>query len=486
MKGQADIGIAGIAVMGANLALNFESKGYSVALYNRTGGKLDDFMENAGKDKNFYATGSIPEFLGFLKTPRKILMTIRAGNAVDEFIGLLRPHLIPGDILIDAGNSFFKDTRRRCAELEKIGVHYVGMGVSGGEEGALHGSSLMVGCSEKAWDALRDPLSAIAAKAGAPCCARVGTDGAGHFVKMIHNGIEYAEMQMIAEAYAYMRDYLHLETEEISTVFSRWDQTEELNSYLTGITAEILKKKDKTTGRYLVDVILDTAGQKGTGKWTGEAAFDLGVPAPTIAESVFARLISAQKEERMAAFEMLPGAKTTRPPSTVQHEEIQALMRAMTAAKICVLAQGFSLISAAAKEYRWNLPESVIARIWLGGCIIRSAILNQISAAFDENPGLENLLLCPYFKNCLANANHDWRSVVAKAIHNGIAMPALASTIAYYDSIRTARLPANIIQALRDYFGSHLFERVDAPRGRMFHGDWYESTANITSTDYNV
>ncbi len=486
MKGQADIGIAGLAVMGANLALNFESKGYSVALYNRTSGKLDDFMDHAGRDKDIHTTSSIPEFLGFLKTPRKILMTIRAGSAVDDFISQLKPHLVPGDILIDAGNSFFKDTRRRSEELENMGIHYVGLGVSGGEEGALHGSSLMAGCSQTAWDALKEPLSAIAAKAGAPCCARVGSDGAGHFVKMIHNGIEYAEMQMIAEAYAYMRDFLHLEPEEISTVFNRWDQTEELNSYLTGITAEILKKKDKATGRYLVDVILDTAGQKGTGKWTGEAAFDLGVPAPTIAESVFARLISAQKEERMAAFEVLPGANPVRPPATVLHQEIQALMRAMTAAKLCVFAQGFSLISAASKEYRWNLREAVIARIWLGGCIIRSAMLNQISAAFEENPDLENLLLCPYFKNGLATANSDWRSVVAKAVTNGIAMPAISSTIAYYDAIRTARLPANIIQALRDYFGSHLFERVDAPRGRMFHGDWYESTANITSTDYNV
>ncbi len=486
MKGQADIGIAGLAVMGANLALNFESKGYSVALYNRTAGKLDDFMENAGKDKNIHPTGSIPEFLGFLKSPRKILMTIRAGNAVDEFISQLRPHLRSGDILIDAGNSFFKDTRRRCAELKTLGVHYVGMGVSGGEEGALHGSSLMLGCSPEAWETLKEPLSAIAAKAGAPCCARLGSDGAGHFVKMIHNGIEYAEMQMIAEAYAYMRDYLRMEAEDISTVFARWDQTEELNSYLTGITAEILKKKDKATGHYLVDVILDTAGQKGTGKWTGEAAFDLGVPAPTIAESVFARLISAQKEERMAAYEILPGTRPQRPPVFSLHEEITALMRAMTAAKLCVFAQGFAMISAASKEYRWNLQESVIARIWLGGCIIRSALLNQISASFSEMPDMENLLLCPYFKNALANANHDWRKVAATALQNGIAMPALTSTIAYYDSIRTARLPANIIQALRDYFGSHLFERVDAPRGRMFHGDWFESAANITSTDYNV
>lgn len=486
MKGQADIGIAGLAVMGANLALNFESKGYTVALYNRTTGKLDEFMDRVGSDKNFHTTGSIPEFLGFLKSPRKILMMIRAGSGVDEFIQSLRPHLRPGDILIDAGNSFFKDTIRRSQELESIGVRYVGMGVSGGEEGALNGPSLMLGCDKTAWNDLQEMLCSISAKADAPCCARVGANGAGHFVKMIHNGIEYAEMQMIAESYAYMRDLLHLTPDEMSDVFRHWNQTDELNSYLTGITAEILKKKDSVTGRYLVDIILDSAGQKGTGKWTSEAAFELSVPAPTIAESVFARIISNLKEERMAAFEVLPSVPPVRPPSPVLREEIRTLMRAFMAAKVCVLAQGFSLITAASKEYGWKIQPQIVARIWQGGCILRSAILEKVAEAYETNPKLDNLLLDPYFKNIIASTNFDWRDTVAKAVRSGIALPAFSSTVAYYDAIRTARLPANIIQALRDYFGAHMFERIDEPRGHFFHADWYDSSTKITSTDYNV
>lgn len=484
---KADIGIAGLAVMGANLALNFESKGNKVALYNRTEEKLEYFMSSVGKDKNFQATSSIPEFLGFLEHPRKIIMMIRAGKPVDDFIRNLEPHLVPGDILIDAGNSFYGDTRRRAESLKKLGVEYVGLGISGGEEGAFYGPSLMAGCSEKAWKELEGPLNAIAAKAeGKTCCARVGTDGAGHFVKMIHNGIEYADMQLIAEAYAYMRDGLKMTPDEMSRAFERWNTTPELGSYLIGITANILKKKDADTGNYLVDMILDTAGQKGTGKWTSEAAFDLSVSTPTIAESVFARIVSALKEERMEAYELLPGCEVKELGRVSRTQELEKLKHALTAAKLCVFAQGFSLITTAAKAFKWKIDPAEVADIWQGGCIIRAAMLTDIAQAYRKDPKLENLLLSPVFRNMLATVNSDWRNIASYCIRSNIAIPALSSTIAYYDSFRTAKLPANMIQALRDYFGSHMFERIDAPRGKMFHAEWFDSATKITSTDYNV
>lgn len=487
MKEEADIGIAGLAVIGANLALNFESKGYTVALYNRTAERLDDFMEGAGKGTKIHTTGSIPEFLGFLKRPRKILMAIRAGRAVDDFINTIRPHLEPGDILMDAGNSYFKDTMRRMDELLKDGIRFVGLGVSGGEEGALHGPSIMAGCSERAWEHVKDMLTDISAKVGIdqePCCAWLGAGGAGHFVKMIHNGIEYADMQMIAEVYAFMRDILRMSPEEMSDVFANWSKGGELSSYLITITSEILKKKDPVTGKYLVDVILDSAGQKGTGKWTSEAAFDLGVAAPTIAESVYARIISSLKDERMEAYAKLPGVETER--RTDRSAFLGKLRNTLIASKICAYAQGFALITAASKEFGWKLDPARIAEIWRGGCIIRASFLDEIVNAYKADPKLENILLAPYFKNRIGIANNDWREVLAKAIRNGVAVPAIASTLAYYDSYRTAQLPANIIQALRDYFGAHMFERVDKPRGEFFHAHWSDSGMNITSTDYNV
>lgn len=486
MKEQADIGIIGLAAIGTNLALNFESKGYTVALYNRTQEKLDEFLERVGAGKKILPTKSIPEFLGFLKSPRKILLTIRPGQTIDEFIGNLKKHLIPGDIVIDAGNSFFKDTMRRSEELEQLGVRYLGIGVSSGEEGALNGPSIMAGGSMEGWKSVQEMFTDAAAKTeigNHPCCAWLGPNGAGHFVKLIHHGIEYADIQMIAEAYAYMRDVLRMTPEEMSSVFSAWEETPELNSYLISITSKILRKKDSVTGKYLVDAVLDTTGQKGTGKWTSGAAFELGVYAPTIAEAVFSRTVSALKEERMSAFEILPGVKQS--PGN-RADGIVKLRNALYASKICAYAQGFALLAAASKEYDWNLNLAQIASIWRGGCIIRaSAFLDSIMDAYTTDPKMENLLLAPFFKRAIAVVNSDWREIVSKSILNGIAVPAMSSTISYYDSCRTARLPANIIQALRDYFGSFMFERTDAPRGEFSHAQRSDS-ADITSGDFNV
>ncbi|MBO5960064.1 MAG: NADP-dependent phosphogluconate dehydrogenase, partial [Lentisphaeria bacterium] len=392
------------------------------------------FKSTAGKDKNFVSTSSVPEFLGMLEHPRKIIMLIRPGKPVDDFIKQMEAHLSPGDILIDAGNSFYRDTQRRATALKKQGIEYVGLGISGGEEGAFFGPSLMAGCSDKAWKELKELLTGIAAVAdGKSCCARVGTDGAGHFVKMIHNGIEYADMQIIAEAYAYMRDGLQMTPDEMSRAFERWNTTPELGSYLIGITANILKKKDADTGNYLVDMILDTAGQKGTGKWTSEAAFDLSVSTPTIAEAVFSRIVSALKEERMEAYELLPGCEVKELGRVSRTQELEKLKHAVTAAKLCVFAQGFSLITTAAKSFGWKIDPAEIADIWQGGCIIRAAMLTDIAKAYRQDPKLENLLLSPVFRNLLASVNSDWRNIASYCIRSNIAIPAISSTIAYYD-----------------------------------------------------
>lgn len=484
---QADIGIAGLAAMGANLGLNFASKGYSLAIYNRTREKLDSFMERAGGENCIFPTNSIPEFAGFLKRPRKILLMVRAGQPVDEMIGRIRPHLQPGDILIDGANSSFRDTIRREAELKKDGILFVGMGISGGEEGALRGPSLMAGGSSEAWAQIKEPLTAIAAKAGNPptvCCAHVGTSGAGHFVKMIHNGIEYADMQMIAEVYAFMKEILRMTPEEMSDVFSNWCKTEELNSYLVSITADILRGKDPSSGKYLVDVILDTAGQKGTGKWTSEAAFELGIPAPTLVEAVCARIISSLKEERMDTYSGLPGVMPDR--SARREEYLGKLKNALISAKICAYAQGFSLMAAASREFGWNLEAARIAEIWRGGCIIRTSFLDEIAETFRDDPQIENLMLAPYFKDKIAVANCDWREVVSKAVRSGVAVPALSSSLAYFDSYRTARLPANIIQALRDFFGGHVFEFAEPSREETFQGKRNGFSDDISSADFNV
>ena len=484
MKSKADIGVVGLAVMGENLILNMESRGFTVACYNRTVEKVDAFVNGRGKGKNLIGCRSIAELVASLSRPRKIMMMVRAGRPVDDLIGELCPLLEPGDILIDGGNSHYPDTVRRREMAAKRGLLYVGAGVSGGEEGALKGPSIMPGGDAEAWPHLKPIFQAIAAQVdGVPCCEWLGPDGAGHFVKMVHNGIEYGDMQLIAEAYHLMSQGLGLAPAEMAKVFKKWNQGP-LDSYLIEITADILAKTDDETGRPLVDVILDAAGQKGTGKWTSQAGLDLGVGIPQIAEAVFARCLSAIKDERVAASNKLAGPAGK---FAGDREKFLAdLEQAVYAAKICSYAQGYQLLRAASAEQKWNLNFGDIALLWRGGCIIRAQFLGKIKEAFDADPKLANLLLAPHFQKVVADAQDAWRRTVKTAVDLGLPLPAISTSLNYYDAYRCARLPANLLQAQRDYFGAHTYERVDRPRGEFFHTNWTGQGGATASTTYVV
>lgn len=467
-------GVIGLAVMGKNLALNVESRGYSVAVFNRTYKKTEDFLNNEAKGKNFVGAETIEEFVNSLEKPRKIMLMVQAGPATDATIASLRPLLDEGDILIDGGNTFFEDTIRRNAELDESGIHFIGTGVSGGEEGALKGPSIMPGGQKEAYDKVAPIFEAISAKVqGDPCVTYIGPNGAGHYVKMVHNGIEYGDMQLICEAYFIMKHVLGLGAEELHEVFKEWN-TGELDSYLIEITADIFKKKDKETGKPMVDVILDTAGQKGTGKWTSQSSLDLGVPLPVITESVFARFISAMKEERVAASKVLQGPSAQDKPYDGDKDElIEAIRKALYMSKIVSYAQGFAQMRAASEEYDWNLRYGDISMIFRGGCIIRAQFLQKIKEAYDRDPALANLLLDPYFKEIVESYQTSLRKVLSLAMERGIPVPGFASALAYYDSYRTETLPANLLQAQRDYFGAHTYQRVD--KEGTFHTEWLEN-----------
>ncbi|WP_409022985.1 NADP-dependent phosphogluconate dehydrogenase [Enterococcus faecium] len=465
------IGVVGMAVMGKNLALNIESRGYSVALFNRTGAKTTAVVEEH-PDKNFKATYTIEEFVESIEKPRRILLMVKAGPATDATIQELLPHLDKGDILIDGGNTFFKDTMRRNEELANSGINFIGTGVSGGEEGALKGPSIMPGGQKEAYALVAPILEQISAKAedGAPCVTYIGPNGAGHYVKMVHNGIEYGDMQLIAESYDLMKNILNLSVEEMADIFKEWNQGE-LDSYLIEITADILTRKDdEGTGKPVVDVILDAAGNKGTGKWTSQSALDLGVPLPLITESVFARYISAYKEERVQASKIL--SRTNDFEFTGDKKElVEKIREALYFSKIMSYAQGFAQLRVASKEFDWDLPFGEIAKIWRAGCIIRARFLQKITDAYDKNPEIENLLLDDYFVEITKKYQQSVRDVVALAVQAGVPVPTFSSAIAYFDSYRAERLPANIIQAQRDYFGAHTYKRVD--KEGIFHYSWY-------------
>lgn len=482
--GKQQIGVIGLAVMGKNLALNIESRGYSVSVYNRSRPSIDQLVEEA-KGKNIVGTYTLEEFVNSLETPRKIIIMIRAGQPVDDVIESLKQYIEKGDLLIDCGNSFYMDTIRRSKDLAKEGYLFIGSGVSGGEEGALKGPSIMPGGPKEAYDLIEPVFTAISAKVdNNPCCTYIGTDGAGHYVKMVHNGIEYGDMQLISEAYSLLKDVLGLSNEELYEVFSEWNKGE-LDSYLIEITRDIFRKKDEVTSKPMLDVILDTAGQKGTGKWASKSALDLGLSTPTITEAVFARCISAIKEERVAASKILSG------PSKIEltddkKEFIEAVRQALYASKICSYAQGFALMRAAAKEYQWEMNYGNIAMIFRGGCIIRAQFLNKIKEAYVKDPNLPNLMLDSYFSEILAKYQEGWRKAVAAAIRIGIPVPAFSSALSYYDSYRREQLPANLLQAQRDYFGAHTYERVDRPRGEFYHTNWTGQGGTTSATTYTV
>ncbi len=482
---KADIGLIGLAVMGENLVMNMESKGFTVAVYNRTTQKVTNFVEGRAKGKNIIGTYSLEELAANLKKPRRVMMMVKAGQAVDDFIEKLLAVLEPGDIIIDGGNSHFPDTIRRTAYVESKGLLYIGCGVSGGEEGALNGPSLMPGGSPAAWPHVKDVFQAICAKVedGSPCCDWVGENGAGHFVKMVHNGIEYGDMQLICEAYQLMRDGLGMTADEMHDVFTEWNKTE-LDSYLIEITRDILAYKD-TDGEPIVNKILDTAGQKGTGKWTGIAALDEGVPLTLIGEAVFSRCLSAMKSERIEAAKVFPKGDTT--ISDVDKKAfIEDIRKALYASKIISYAQGYTLMRAAAKTYGWNLNYGGIALMWRGGCIIRSVFLGKIKDAYTSNPNLENLLLDPYFADAIKGLVPSWRNVVAEAVRHGIPMPAFSSALSYFDGYTTEKLPANLLQAQRDYFGAHTYERLDSPRGEFFHTNWTGHGGDTAASTYTA
>ncbi|MEC0246288.1 NADP-dependent phosphogluconate dehydrogenase [Paenibacillus chitinolyticus] len=465
------IGVIGLAVMGKNLALNIESRGFTVSVFNRSPEKTKELLEEA-TGRNLVGTFSMEEFVQSLETPRKILIMVKAGQATDATIEQLVPLLSEGDILIDGGNAYFPDTQRRNKELEARGIRFIGTGVSGGEEGALKGPSIMPGGQKDAYKLVEPILTAISAKVnGDPCCTYIGPDGAGHYVKMVHNGIEYGDMQLICEAYQLLKDVLNVSTEELHEIFTEWNKGE-LDSYLIEITRDIFTKYDEETGKPMVDVILDSAGQKGTGKWTSQSSLDLGVPLSIITESVFSRFLSAMKEERVAASKVLNGP-AVKPFEGSREEFIEAVRKALYASKIASYAQGFAQMRAASEEYNWNLSYGEIAMIFRGGCIIRARFLQNIKDAYDRDPELRNLLLDDYFKNIVENYQDAWRNVVSVAVTRGIPAPAFASALAYYDSYRTERLPANLLQAQRDYFGAHTFQRVD--KEGTFHYNWLES-----------
>ncbi|WP_227937739.1 NADP-dependent phosphogluconate dehydrogenase [Alkalihalobacillus deserti] len=464
------IGVIGLAVMGKNLALNIESRGYSVAVYNRSFEKTEEFLKVEAAGKNFVGASSIEEFVNSLEKPRKILLMVKAGGATDATIDSLKPFLEKGDILIDGGNTLFEDTIRRNKELEETGIHFIGTGVSGGEEGALKGPSIMPGGQKEAYKLVEPIFKAISAKVeGDACCTYIGPNGAGHYVKMVHNGIEYGDMQLISEAYFIMKQVLGLNPQELHEVFAEWNKGE-LDSYLIEITADIFTKVDDETGKPLVDVILDTAGQKGTGKWTSQNALDLGVPLPIITESVFARFISAMKEERVKASKLLAGPQVKSFEGS-KEELIEAIRKALYMSKIVSYAQGFAQMRAASEENDWNLHYGDIAMIFRGGCIIRAQFLQKIKEAYDRDPSLANLLLDPYFNEIIGSYQTALRQVIGVAIERGIPVPSFTGAISYYDSYRTETLPANLLQAQRDYFGAHTYQRVD--KEGSFHTNWF-------------
>ncbi|MDY7009436.1 MAG: decarboxylating NADP(+)-dependent phosphogluconate dehydrogenase [Planctomycetota bacterium] len=480
---QADIGLIGLAVMGQNLVLNMDDHGFTVAVFNRTVSKVDDFLASGAKGTNIIGTHSIEEFVAALKRPRRVMLMVKAGAAVDDFIDKVIPHLEAGDIIIDGGNSNYNDTIRRCEYVEGKGLLYIGTGVSGGEEGARHGPSIMPGGSPAAWEHVKPIFQAISAKAdGEPCCDWVGENGAGHYVKMTHNGIEYGDMQLICEAYSLMKA-IGMTPAEMSESFAEWNKGE-LDSYLIEITRDILATTDPETGKPMVDVILDTAGQKGTGKWTGISALDMGIPLTLIGEAVFARCLSALKDERVAASEKLRGPK--RAFKGDKGKFVEDIRAALYASKIISYAQGFMLLRAAAAEYGWNLNYGGIALMWRGGCIIRSQFLGKIKDAYSRKTQPTNLLLVPYFRSAVRRANSAWRRVVIQAVRLGVPVPALNSALAFYDGYRSERLPANLLQAQRDYFGAHTYERVDKPRGEFFHTDWTGTGGDATAGTYTA
>jgi 6-phosphogluconate dehydrogenase len=481
---QADIGLIGLAVMGQNLALNMNDHGFTVAVYNRTHSVVDDFLKGPAKGTKIIGTHSIEELCKVLKRPRKVMLMIKAGAPVDESINQLLPFLEKGDLIIDGGNSLFTDTNRRTQFLKEKGLLYIGTGISGGEEGARHGPSIMPGGNPDAWPLVKNIFQSISAKAddGQPCCDWVGDDGAGHYVKMVHNGIEYGDMQLISEAYSLLKNILGLNHLQLSDIFSQWNKTE-LDSYLIQITSSIFKHLDQD-GQPLVDKILDVAGQKGTGKWTVINALDLGMPLTLISEAVFARFLSALKDERLAASKELIG-----PKNTFQGDKnafTESIRHALYASKIISYAQGFMLIQQAANEYHWKINLGNVALMWRGGCIIRSKFLNNIKDAYAKNPQLTTLLLDSFFKNELNKTEMGWRIVLSKAVELGIPLPCFSSALAFYDGYRSAVLPANLIQAQRDYFGAHTYERIDQPRGKFFHTNWTGTGGKVSSTSYNA
>ena len=483
MKPLSDIGLVGLAVMGENLILNMESRGYTVTAYNRTQDKIDSFLAGRAKGLNIRGADSVQSLVQSLQSPRKVMLMVKAGKPVDDFIELLIPHLDPGDIIIDGGNAHYADSIRRTAYLEDKNLLFVGTGVSGGEEGALTGPSIMPGGSKAAWKHVEPIFRDIAARVedGTPCCDWVGENGAGHFVKMVHNGIEYGDMQLICEAYQIMKELLGMTPAEMAAVFADWNEGE-LDSYLIEITRDILAYEEN--GEALVEKILDTAGQKGTGKWTGISALELGTPLTLIGEAVFARFLSSQKQQRVQASRLLGGPE--RKFDGDRQAFIEDIRQALLASKIVSYAQGYLLMREAASLYDWDLNYGGIALMWRGGCIIRSVFLGRIKQAFDADPELANLLLSPYFRDKIESVQAGWRRVVAAAVCHGIASPALTSALSYFDGYRSERLPANLLQAQRDYFGAHTYERTDRPRGEFFHTNWTGRGGDTASSTYNV
>lgn len=482
---KADIGLIGLAVMGENLALNMESKGFTVAVYNRNfpgeEGVVDRFVNGRGRGKNFIATHSIEQLVDAVKSPRIIMMMIKAGDPVDEMIGQLAPLMSPGDVIIDGGNSDFHDTERRVKELEEMHMYFVGTGISGGEEGALHGPSIMPGGSPEAWPLVKDILQSIAAKLddGTPCCQWIGEGGAGHFVKMVHNGIEYGDMQLISEAYSLLKHRKGLDNDEMSVVFEEWNKGE-LDSFLIEITTNILRFRDED-GRPILDNILDVAGQKGTGKWSAIAAMDESDPLTLITEAVYARLLSALHAEREKASGLYP-----EPVELGDNLFVEEVRQALYASKLISYAQGFSLIRRASERYAWNLDFGTIANIWRKGCIIRSVFLQKITEAYTKNPELQNLLFDDFFRTKIQSSLPSWRKVVAEGALSGVALPAMSAALSYFDGLRTLNSAANLIQAQRDYFGAHTYERVDSERGTFFHTNWTGEGGNTVSGTYNA
>jgi len=484
MLSKCDFGLIGLAVMGQNLVLNMNDHGFKVAVFNRTISRVDDFINGNAKGTAIVGTRTIEDFVAVLERPRRVMLLVKAGQPVDDFIDLLIPHMDPGDIIIDGGNSNYNDTIRRTAHVESKELLYIGTGVSGGEEGARYGPSIMPGGSPRAWPFVKDIFQAVSAKVddGVPCCDWVGENGAGHYVKMTHNGIEYGDMQLICEAYDLMKSYLGMSNKEMHDVFTEWNEGK-LDSYLIEITRDILGFQDGE-GDYVIDQVLDTAGQKGTGKWTAISALEMGIPLTLISEAVLARFLSALKSSRIKASKVLGG------PAVSFAGEKQAFIKdihdALYASKIMSYTQGYMLMQAAAVEYDWNLNYGGIALMWRGGCIIRSIFLGKIKEAFDNQPDLDNLLLDDYFKSEIGDAQDGWRRVVSKAVEAGIPIPTMSSALAFYDGYRRDRLPANLLQAQRDYFGAHTYERLDKPRGEFFHTNWTGTGGDVTSSTYTA